>query len=159
MPPSRIIVSSGLMSYNVLARKYRPQTILRGYRTRARHTRTSAADASNRGAPPMVHFQRTIAGSEKPQLARHSGGHGLELPLVRQTGPPSLAASANPAPRFVRVMRSTSSRSTPPPIAGIDEIRETARSTTRYKARARPLQDLHSRRSSPDYRRCLQRFA
>ena len=146
------------MGYQVLARKYRPQRF---------------ADVAGQD-----HVTRTLLNALDPEP------HRARLHLFRPSRHRQNHHRAHPGQALnCRTEVGQPQRPTPEPCGvcdscteirqgnavdvieidaatnrGIDEIRE-LRDAARYCARARPLQDLHPRRSAPDHRCRLQRAA
>ena len=147
------------MGYQVLARKYRPQRFA-DVAGQDHVTRTLLnALIQNRIAHGYIFSGHRGIG--KTTIARILA-HGAELPHARSAAPNAptpepcgicdscIEIRQGNAVDVIEIDAATN--------RGIDEIRE-LRDAARYCPGARPLQDLHPRRSAPDHRSGLQRAA
>jgi DNA polymerase-3 subunit gamma/tau len=134
------------MSYQVLARKYRPQKFSEVIGQE--HVTRTLKNAIEQGRTAHGYIFSGHRGIGKTTVARILA-MAPELPLFGQAGsePCGICDScteirAGNAVDVIEIDAATN--------RGIDEIRE-LREAARYRPSPRPLQDLHSRRSAPDY--------
>ena len=141
------------MTYQVLARKWRPRTFADAGRAGARRP---GADATRSSSSACI--TPTSSPARAASARRRSRASSPRRSTARPASPRRRAASARPASRSTPAASSTCSRSTPPPTRSVDEMRELLENA-RVRADARPLQGLHDRRSAHALELGVQRDA